>query len=198
MDPRKPIILIDLDETLLQFNLSFGGFLRKHGLPVPEGYQPEEQYWDEEPRFKDHRDVIQGLYVYFRECGLPGMCAYPGAVDFVKGLGGWNRIYCTARGDDNEDSGIKETTYRQILDLGFPSDSIIFTRTKARLAMALGAAAAIDDNPRHLSNLSRCGCRVLAPVRSYNQSVQYGNVDYFSDYEEASEILRSIREDWLR
>ena len=186
----NPVILVDFDDTLVDFQSAFKQFLIDHGVPFPEDYNPKSVHWEEDPKLAEYSEQIDRLFRDYVELGFPGIKQYPGAKDFLDELKkGWDIFYCTSRSGEK----VKRETLDYFNRFNFPPGDVIFSRDKDRMAMAMGASIAIDDNSHHARSLLDKGIHVLMPERSHNQDPRVNGAVYFTNYDSAIGILRSIR-----
>lgn len=184
----KPPILIDLDNTILDFNGAFGKFLLQRGISVPQNFIPSDPHWDKDPIFKGREDEILEGYEDFVESGLhtPPL---EGAREFLEKIHDvWDIVYCTAR----EGRAQIEPTYRAFHQYKFPLSHLVFSRNKKEIALCFKCEVAIDDSPEMVESLKEA-CTVLVPKYKYNSEPRIDGVHYIGGFTSALETLEKLR-----
>lgn len=184
---ERPLIVIDLDNTFVDYTTAFRECLEQMGYdgyadaPDPSDYSFACSGWftDENMFLPLHRRAV-GLGLYLRERPYPHA---PEALDDLR-YGGFRIVLATSRYDDQED------TDRWLCGMGFEGGrlddlaecntdfvTIVRDRWTARLGWchmsdktALGADVTVEDKPDTLDRLMDKDMKVLVKRHAYNQA----------------------------
>lgn len=182
---ERPFIVIDLDNTFVDYTTAFKECLTQMGYdgyadaPDPSDYSFACDDWfeDEDTFFPLHRRAV-GLGLYLRE--RPYLHA-PEALDDLH-YGGFRIVLATSRYDDQEDTdrwlcgmGFEGGRLDDLAECNTDFATIMRDRWTAQLGWchmsdktALGADVTVEDNPHTLDRLMDKKMRVLVKRHAYN------------------------------
>lgn len=211
---ERPFIVIDLDNTFVDYTTAFKECLTQMGYdgyayaPDPSDYSFACDDWfeDEDTFFPLHRRAV-GLGLYLRERPYPHA---PEALDDLH-YGGFRIVLATSRYDDQEDTdrwlcgmGFEGGRLDDLAECNTDFATIVRDRWTARLGWchmsdktALGADVTVEDNPHTLDRLMDKKMRVLVKRHAYNlpqceRAEQNGLGLAFDDWTQVPEMAERL------
>lgn len=183
----QDVAIVDIDDVLCEFRLSFSGWLKKT-YDIEASVESSEYYFIN--ALKAGGVNPEGVFERFiSEGGLADIPAVEGAVGFIKGLrdAGIFVHLLTARPKDN--LRCLYDTHAWLRKSGIAFDRLDFASEKLRWCMqseywVSGAIVfAVDDSPKHASEYAKHGVRVLSPRKSYNtELIDLENITIYDSF----------------
>lgn len=211
---ERPLIVIDLDNTFVDYTTAFKDCLTQMGYdgyadaPDPSDYSFACDDWfaDENMFLPLHRRAV-GLGLYLRERPYPHA---PEALDDLH-YGGFRIVLATSRYDDQEDTdrwlcgmGFEGGRLDDLAECNTDFATIVRDRWTARLGWchmsdktALGADVTVEDKPDTLDRLMDKDMKVLVKRHAYNlpqceRAEQSGLGLVFDDWAQVPALVKRL------
>ena len=193
-DGKKPVAIVDIDDVLGEFRLTFSKWLYKKFNIVADVNSKEYYFID---ALKETGKNPEGIFLKFvAEGGFNQLEPVENCLSFIENLverGYWIHLL-TARPDENVIC--LHDTYQWLDDTGIYFDDISFASEKFRWCAqskyynSNAIRFSIDDSPKHVMDYTKHGIECFYPFKTYNESA--GKMRGSKGYSSFSELLKII------
>jgi phosphoglycolate phosphatase-like HAD superfamily hydrolase len=190
----QPVAIIDIDDVLADFRLSFAGWLNKN-YDVHPDVESEEYYFISSlaETGLNPESVFEN---FIGQSGFKWLTPVKGVHNFLAHLkqkGFWIHLL-TARPE--EDLRCMYDTYFWLKNWNIHFDDISFSSEKFRWCAkskyydSSSIKFAIDDSPKHATEYANHGIMCYVPEKSYNKTVwELDNIVSYSSFNKLAEII---------
>jgi len=171
---KKPVAIVDIDDVLGEFRLTFSRWLYRKFNIIADVNSKEYYFID---ALKKTGKNPEGIFLKFvSEGGFNQLAPVENYLSFIDGLikrGYWIHLL-TARPDENVTC--LHDTYQWLNTTGLYFDDISFASEKFRWCAqskyynSNSIKFAIDDSPKHIMDYTKHGIECFYPFKSYNDS----------------------------
>jgi|TARA_R110000751_G_scaffold18356_3_gene55966 hypothetical protein len=182
----QPVAIVDIDDVLAEFRQPFADFLKEKYGVVADVESPQYFFVEEILNSSKNLNPEKVFESFVNERKFRCLPLIEGAQEFLEDLrakGYWIQLL-TARPKKN--LKIFYDTYSWLSSTGLPFDKVDFSPEKLRWCMNSeyynsGAISfAVDDSPKHALEYAKHGICVKVPTKSYNNSINHENIQFYS------------------
>jgi hypothetical protein len=182
----QPVAIVDIDDVLAEFRQPFADFLKEKYGVAADVESPQYFFVEEILNSSKNLNPEKVFESFVNERKFRFLPLIEGAQEFLEDLrakGYWIQLL-TARPKKN--LKIFYDTYSWLSSTGLPFDKVDFSPEKLRWCMNSeyynsGAISfAVDDSPKHALEYAKHGICVKVPTKSYNNSINHENIQFYS------------------